>query len=117
VLQPIERQIVQQLQSRHPATAWPNAPRRAEIVHMIGEAVAKEKAIDSIAIHPDDPIELLFWGAYDDMTPLHFAMALRTRFGVMVPCEDMLRSCQNHLKVHEVVDDCLRRLGSAPGAA
>lgn len=117
MLEPIERQIVEQLQSRQSATAWPTSPRQAEIVRMIGESVAKEKSIDSIAVHPDDPIELLFWGAYDDMTPLQFAMALRNRFGVIVPCEDVLRYCQHHLKVHEVVDDCLRRLGSTPGAA
>jgi hypothetical protein len=115
VLIPIERQIVEQLVRRRGATPCANGSLQTEVAQMVAEAVGKEKSIPQPAIHPEDPIELLFWGAYDDMSPLQFTIALRRRFGITVTSEDITRYCQGHWKVEDVINDCVTRIQRVHG--
>ena len=86
----MERQVCEQLNTR-PATneTWPQDLIRRRIVESLGEAVRQEKKhpLRHVTLHRDDPIILLLWGCYDDMTPLIFLRNLETAFDVTIPGE------------------------------
>lgn len=71
-------QIVEQLKARtSPHPAWPNNPVEMEIVKALSKAIYEEKWIETAYLHPDDPLFLLWWGPFDDLTPLVFCIALQ----------------------------------------
>lgn len=72
-------------------------------------AVAEEKGLSPITLHPDDPVELLFWGAYDDMSALRFALQLRKDFRIVLSTEEMEAFFKNHMTVSEVIAFCLTK--------
>lgn len=72
-------------------------------------SIAQEKGLGSITIHPDDPVELLFWGAVDDMSPLVFALALQEELGIALSHEDFEVFFKNHMTVSDVIAFCLAR--------
>ena len=109
VLMPIERQIVCQLIARSPTRFWINSPSQKRIVELIADAVAKEKGLQSIVLHPDDPIELLFWGAYDDMSPLRFVLELRKKYRITLSAEDVDSFFIKHMTVSDVISFCLTK--------
>ena len=101
---PLEEEIVRQLSSRPSFQWYPPGSDEAEIVSALAEAVAHEKGIELPSIHPDDPTELLLWGAYDDLTPLVFRMKIRKRLTVEFPNDDwLLQSWNGHWPVSKLV--------------
>ena len=80
----VEAEILRRLH-RRPAwnVEWPTDPKGNAIVRALSRAVADEK-LDraSVALHPDDPVVLLTWGAFDDLTPLLFQTRLARVFGL-----------------------------------
>lgn len=108
VLMPIQGQIVDQLRARPHNTLWSQSPCRQRIAEFIETAVAEEKGLASVTIHPDDPIELLFWGAEDDLSALRFALRLQKECGIMLSTSDLETFVRNHMTVSEVIESCLR---------
>jgi hypothetical protein len=101
---PFEEDIVRQLSSRPSFQWYPPGSDDAEIVSALAEAISDEKGIELPSIHPDDPTELLFWGAYDDLTPLFFRMKISKRFTVEYPNDDWLsQSWNEHWSVSKLV--------------
>jgi hypothetical protein len=74
-------------------------PSHQRFADIIASAVAEEKSLRTFAVHPDDPVEALFWGAEDDMSPLHFALQLHKEFGVAISAADVDTFFKNHMKV------------------
>ena len=73
----IEEQILAQLKVRPKVEPkWPPDPKSRAIAEALAEAVRSEKGLDHVALHPLDPASVLFWGAYDDLTPLVFNIEL-----------------------------------------
>ena len=71
VLDPIAEEIVAQLESRPLDGPWPVTSVQKSLAAIISDAVALEKGLPhSPALHPDDPFPLLFWGPFDDISPL-----------------------------------------------
>lgn len=71
VLDPIADEIISQLDARPTEGDWPAAPEQRALAQMISEAVSLEKGLTNPpALHPDDPFPLLFWGPFDDLTPM-----------------------------------------------
>ena len=106
VLKPIEEQIVAQLVGRNGNTEW-QSELHAEIAGLISHAIAEEKSIEQPTIHPDDRFDLLFWGAYDDMTPLVFSLAFHDRFQINVTSDDMLQFYEQQRTIGEFVGFCV----------
>ena len=87
----IERQICDQLNSRPPSNEhWPQDGIRRQIVESLAEAVRQEKKylLKHVMLHLEDPIVLLLWGSYDDLTPLVFCRNLETAFDLSVSTVD-----------------------------
>ena len=102
---PLEEEIVSQLKSRSSFQWYPPGSVEGEIVTALAEAVADEKGIELPSIHPDDPTELLLWGAYDDLTPLIFRMKVRKRLTIEFPNDEWLwQSWNEHWSVAQLVD-------------
>ena len=71
VLEPIADRIIDQLIDRPSDLIWPNNETHRRIAQVISNAIGIEKELpQSPALHPDDPFQLLFWGPFDDLTPL-----------------------------------------------
>lgn len=88
VLIPLEQQIIEQLAARSDDQAWPGLPAHRRIAELIAAAVADEKFLAHVVLHPDDLAELLFWGAEDDLSPLIFSTQLESELGIRLSKED-----------------------------
>lgn len=90
----IHRDIVAQLNGRPSTTpAWPVEPRERQVVEALGKAVAGEKDLQgkSVALHPDDPVVLLLWGEFDDLTPVIFSSSIENDVGIDLDCSTLGR--------------------------
>ena len=104
-LRPLEEEIICQLQSRSSFQWYPPRSVEAEIITALAEAIADEKGIEMPSIHPDDPTELLLWGAYDDLTPLVFRLKIQKRLTVLLPNDGWLwQSWNEHWPVSQLVE-------------
>jgi hypothetical protein len=83
-LQAIETQIIRQLEARPDCNDdWPTDAKQRGIVRVLSNAVCDEKLCrQGVALHPDDPVALLMWGYYDDLTPLLSKSGLMRLFGL-----------------------------------
>ncbi len=77
---------------------------------MISEAVAREKRLAYVSLHPSDPVELLFWGPEDDMSLLRFALAFRERFRIALGHDEMMHFLSESFTVSQVVAYCAARV-------
>ena len=109
VLLPIEQQIVDQLIARQRHSFWPDSTTRQRIADLLGAAVAKERGISPFSVHPDDPIELLFWGSFDDLSPLVFALDLKRELGIELSEADLRGFLANPTPASELVEFCALR--------
>ena len=113
VLEPIEKQLVQQLTARPKQASQLSDSMHQQVVKLISDAVAYEKHIDPPAIHPCDPFQLLFWGAYDDWTPLVFALSFREQFGKGIADEEFAMFWNNDWLVSDVASYCVNKIRAA----
>lgn len=109
VLIPIEQQIVGQLLARSATSYWADSPPHQRIADLMATVIAEEKGLSHVVLHPDDPVELLFWGAYDDMSLLRFALRLRKECGVALSREEMEAVFEKHMTVSELIGFCLAK--------
>jgi hypothetical protein len=114
VLIPIEQQIVGQLLARSATSYWADSPTHQRIADLMATVIADEKGLSHVVLHPDDPVELLFWGAYDDMTLLRFALRLRKEVGVVLSREEMAVVFERHMTVSELIAFCLAKTSQTP---
>jgi len=109
VLIPVEQQILGQLTARSGIGYRADSPSAQRIAELAARTVAAEKGLSHVVLHPDDPIELLFWGPYDDMSPFRFAIQLRKEFGIVLSTEEMEAFFKNHMTVSQVIAFCLTK--------
>lgn len=84
--QSLEDSIIEQLEQRPENFRWPYANRRRKvIVDCVAKVVAEWKLVgppSRRALHPDDPVQLLFWGPCDDLSPASFKHLFESEFGL-----------------------------------
>jgi hypothetical protein len=105
-LEAIESQITRQLLSRSTCEYWAKGSEHYQLARLLAEAVGKEKGLPAVSIHPDDPIEVLLWGAEDDMSALRFALELQERCEINLSIKDFQFFFANHLTASEVIAYC-----------
>lgn len=97
--QSLEDSIIEQLEQRPEEFRWPYANRRRQlIIDCVAKAVAEWKLVGPLerrALHPDDPVQLLFWGPCDDLSPASFKHLFESEFGLL----------QDSELPHDFVDD------------
>ncbi|MFN0050576.1 MAG: hypothetical protein ACKV0T_00195 [Planctomycetales bacterium] len=109
ILVPIEHAIVVQLQRRDAGIEPIGGTFEDQVLWLISCAIAQEKDIVPPQIYRDDPCELLFWGAVDDLTPSVFSMLMYKVFGIRFEggiCST-LRECS---VVDDLIAKCCARL-------
>ena len=87
LLYDIECQICEQLAARPTDNHdWPKGSTGRRIVDALSKAVREEKEtpLDHVTLHPEDPIVLLWWGCYDNLTPLVSWHELDSEFDVRI---------------------------------
>ncbi|MEW4488177.1 hypothetical protein AB1L42_08855 [Thalassoglobus sp. JC818] len=76
----IANQIEIQLQARSGERfEWPAHDEHQIVLEALQETVCFWKGVDQFCPHPDDPAVLLFWGPFDDLSPLCFQTALEKK--------------------------------------
>jgi hypothetical protein len=116
VLEPIQNQIVTQLVDRDGQIDWPTE-LHARVAALVARAIADEKSIKPPPLHPDDRFDLLFWGAYDDMTPLVFCVAFQNEFRIDVSWAEMQQFYDRHQTLNEFVNYCIAKIHRQPEVA
>lgn len=112
-LYPIETEILDQLEGR-PRTSdwfrnenWFESSRKQQLVQAFSRAMASEKGLDEPPpLHPDDPFELLLWGAFDDMTWLTAALEIRQELHCLIPREGFWLSQEQNWTLKDYLDYC-----------
>ncbi|WP_298860415.1 hypothetical protein [uncultured Gimesia sp.] len=97
VLSPIEDEIVEQLDARetmnnwYQTQQWLDTPQKQKIALIISEVIGLEKPIESPPpLHPEDPFGPLFWGPFDDLTPIFVRFEIEKHFGCRIPSNDLV---------------------------
>ncbi len=107
---PIEEQIVEQLNARPNHGVWPSSADKCEIACIISRAVRNEKGLDVVpALHPEDPFSLLFWGPFDDITPLIVRTELQKQHQIRLPSDTFLLAWKEDWTIEKFVDFCLEQ--------
>lgn len=75
--------IIMQLESRTLEFKYDDE-LRDNILMILRKSVAKEKGMKDVLIYPDDPIKLLLWGPYDDLSPLLFLIDIEKCYKVRI---------------------------------
>lgn len=113
VLDPIADQIVQQLESRPSICEWPGTEIERQIVLKISETICLEKGLDfPPALHPDDPLILLFWGPFDDISFLVVKCDLEKQLSIQIPVDTLLRFADENWTVRKFIDYCAQRMSA-----
>ncbi|QDT96244.1 hypothetical protein [Gimesia aquarii] len=102
VLNPIEDEIVVQLDARgtienwYKTQKWLNNPTKQKIGLIISEAIGLEKPVESPPpLYPEDPFGPLFWGPFDDLTPLIVDLEIQKEFGCRIPNDGLIAQAWN----------------------
>lgn len=113
VLAPIADQIVEKMESRPSICEWPETEIGRQIVLKISETVCLEKGLDfPPALHPDDPLILLFWGPFDDISFLTVKCDLEKQLSIQLPVDTLLRIADENWTVRKFIDYCEQRLST-----
>ena len=112
MLDPIAEEIVRQLDVRPTIGDWPVSTEQRQIAKIISKTVCLEKGTDfPPALHPEDPCQLLFWGPFDDTTPLTIRIKFDEQFGTNLPGEVLERAWSENWTIQAFIDACdLHRL-------
>jgi len=101
----IESQIKDQLARRSRVDYWIAGSARFHIVKLLESAIAHEKDLSNVCLHPDDPIELVCWGP-DDLSLLMFSFDLKQHYGIALSKDDCTRLLWGRYTVSELLDYC-----------
>ncbi|WP_145230745.1 hypothetical protein [Gimesia algae] len=70
---------------------WFNTPEKQQIALIISEAIGLEKPLEAPPpLHPQDPFGPLFWGPFDDLTPLIVRLEIQKNGISMYPANQFL---------------------------
>ncbi len=109
ILEPIEQSIVAQLQKRPAVGPWPQALDERLFVELVSQAVAFWKGLATpVAIHPDDPLQLLFWGPFEDLTPLQVCNETRKHLKRVIPKHLMHAAWQDCWPIRRFTEEVIR---------
>lgn len=112
-LEPIETEILEQLEAR-PRTvdwflneSWFETSRKQQLAQAFSRAMESEKGLDEPPpLHPDDPFELLLWGAHDDLTWLTAALEIRQELHCLIPREGFQLSQEQNWTLKDYLAYC-----------
>ena len=82
--------------------------QQEQIIDLLSLAISQEKFIDPPLLRRDDRVDILLWGAYDDITLLIFGLSFDRCFGARVQL-DVLEwiNFDKPKTVQDFVDFCL----------
>jgi hypothetical protein len=122
----IELHITEQLEARPEQNVnWPTDSNQRRVVEILANIVCIEKCLSAncVALHPDDPVVLLMWGPFDDLTPIEFRFRLGDAFGrkfaddvfafLFPETADRSRLLDNGRTVGQLVEYCAIRTSNA----
>jgi len=79
------------------------------LAKIVSDAIATEKGLKrSPALHPEDPVPLLFWGPFDDLTPLIVRIEMRKKLKREIPGELILTAWNERWTIQRFIEECLR---------
>ena len=108
VLDPIAEEIIAQLEMRPAHGPWPCEPTQKAIAAIISDAVGLEKGLtQSPALHPDDPFSVLFWGPFDDLTPLHVRVECNDKLQLKLPPNMLIDAWNQRWTIGRFIDACI----------
>ncbi|QDT29019.1 hypothetical protein [Gimesia panareensis] len=117
ILEPIAEEIVEQLEARPQIADWSSissgfaTSRHQKIAEIISDAICLEKGLENPPpLHPEDPSSLLFWGPFDDLTPLIVGMEIHKEFNCHVPRDVLLLAWQQDWCLREFIDYCVQSM-------
>ena len=115
MLDPIAEEIIAQLEMRPIDGPWPTTPEQKALATIISDAVALEKGLpNSPALHPDDPFPLLFWGPFDDLTPLIVRTESRAKLNREIPERFILDGWNKRWTIQRFIEQCSTIASSEP---
>lgn len=108
-LDPLAKAIITQLESRPTHGPWPTNAEEKCLVEIISDAVKIEKGLrHAPAIHPDDPFPLLFWGPFDDLTPLLVRIECRDKLHREIPGDMLGEAWNGRWTIHRFIENVMR---------
>lgn len=107
VVEPIADEIISQLETRPAEGPWPTAPKQRAFAQIVSDAVRQEKGLTNPpALHPDDPFPLLFWGPFDDITPLIVKMESRNKLKFEIADNLFVDAWNQRWTIQQFIEQC-----------
>jgi len=113
VLSFIEKEIVDQLEARGKVNNWFlkydwfDSPVKQQIAVIVSEAIGLEKPVEfPPPLHPEDPFGLLFWGPFDDLTPLIVGLDIQKKWKCYIPRETISLAFDDNWTLIQFIEYC-----------
>ena len=90
-------------------------PEQRSLAQIVSDAVCLEKGLtNSPALHPDDPCPLLFWGPFDDMTPIIVEMDSRKELNREIPQNLFVDAWNHNWTIQRFIERCIETSSGRP---
>lgn len=110
VLDRIAGEIISQLETRPDEGPWPSVPDQRLFAQIVSDAVYREKGLTHRpALHPNDPFPLLFWGGYDDITPMIVRIESLEKLKLEVPDKLIMAGWNQRWTIQQFTEQLLAK--------
>ncbi|QDU16489.1 hypothetical protein CA11_43210 [Gimesia maris] len=116
----VEKEIVDQLEARGQIDNWVkknnwfNTPEKQQIALIISEAIGLEKPLESPPpLHPEDPFGPLFWGPFDDLTPLTVRLEIQKKWNIHIPGDSISLAWEEDWTILQFIEYCENSINDA----
>tara|TARA_R110002049_G_scaffold1232_1_gene9211 strand:- start:521 stop:1105 length:585 start_codon:yes stop_codon:yes gene_type:complete len=116
----VEKEIVDQLEARGQIDNWVkknnwfNTPEKQQIALIISEAIGLEKPLESPPpLHPEDPFGPLFWGPFDDLTPLTVRLEIQKKWNLHIPGDSISLAWEGDWTILQFIEYCENSINDA----
>lgn len=115
MLNPIADKIVDQLIARPAEFEWPKLEPHRSIAKIISHAVGLEKGLPhSPALHPNDMFGPMFWGPFDDLTPLIVWAECREQLKLAIPESVFIDAWEQGWTLRQFIDSAAANALAVP---
>lgn len=107
---PMAKEILDQLAARQGKQRWPESAQQCKIVKIASRALGSEKELEPPLLHPEDSCNLLFWGLFDDLSPLVFRSKIEQEFGVKFTYEESVCFLHEDWTLEKLINFCDQKI-------